>query len=125
MKRILLMDDNETMQTLLCQLLKLEGYEVLSSSLTLTHDLIHFIQDKKPETLILDARHAQVDSLALLKEIRSHSMLSALRVLIISGMDVRDRFLSAGADGFILKPFMPDEIFAWLNQPKSPERGLL
>jgi len=32
-----------------------------------------------------------------------------------SGMDVKERCLEAGADAFLLKPYMPDELMAKLR----------
>jgi hypothetical protein len=32
-----------------------------------------------------------------------------------SGMDLKQESLAAGTDGFLLKPYMPDELFRQLN----------
>jgi len=39
-----------------------------------------------------------------------------VKVLIASGMDMTDRSKQAGADGFILKPFIPDELIGKIQQ---------
>jgi DNA-binding response OmpR family regulator len=36
-----------------------------------------------------------------------------------SGMDLTSQCLQAGADGFILKPFMPDELIAKIQKTLS------
>jgi len=32
-----------------------------------------------------------------------------------SGEDVRDACAKAGADGFLLKPYMPDDLISWIR----------
>jgi CheY-like chemotaxis protein len=38
-----------------------------------------------------------------------------------SGLELRQECLAAGADGFLMKPFMPKELIDWLNNAIGPE----
>jgi DNA-binding response OmpR family regulator len=46
----------------------------------------------------------------VLKLMRTNKALDSLKVLMSSGMDLSIECTQAGADGFIMKPFMPEEL---------------
>jgi CheY-like chemotaxis protein len=48
--------------------------------------------------------------LELLSAIRSNSLLDNIRVIMSSGMDFKTECLQKGAQGFIMKPYMPDDL---------------
>jgi CheY-like chemotaxis protein len=52
----------------------------------------------------------------VLHSLRKEPELDGVRVLIASGVEMTDRSQEEGADGFILKPFMPDELLDKIQQ---------
>ncbi len=109
--KILIIDDDETMLELLQTLLTLEGFEAsaLEAKSPLA-EMIKVIQAFQPQLILCDVLLKELDGLELLKMIRQQPDLNNIRVLMTSGMDFRRQCLEAQADGFILKPFMPDEL---------------
>jgi CheY-like chemotaxis protein len=116
MKNILLVEDDATMRALLKTLLELEGHHVTLVS-DLRQDILQLIQTEKPDLIIMDVnlRHASGNGIELLKSIRKMDIAWDLRILMTSGMDYQQESLQAGANGFLLKPYMPDDLFRQLN----------
>lgn len=116
MNKILLIEDSPTMRTLLQTLLELEGFEVLISNAMKEEDIIREIAEKQPKVILLDVHLRGINGIKLLERIRKEQAFQGFRVLMTSGMDLRDECIKAGADGFILKPYMPDELFSYLRK---------
>jgi CheY-like chemotaxis protein len=114
MPKVLLADDNLTMVTLLKTLLGMEGYTT-ASLLDKKGDLIENIRQEKPDLLILDVYLGSCSGLELVRQIRATDDLRNIRVLMASGMDRAEECLAAGADAFLLKPYMPEELFKKLR----------
>jgi DNA-binding response OmpR family regulator len=108
MTRVVLAEDDRTMVRLLTTLLKLEGFEV--QAVDDGEDVEAAIERFAPEMLVLDMVLRQQSGLEILERIRKTAWGSRLYVLMISGLDVRDLCLNRGADDFLLKPFMPEEL---------------
>ncbi len=117
MSKILLIEDDRTMLTLLRTLLRFEGFEVIVLE---RDDNIEVIVDQmhreKPALILLDVHLRQMNGFDLLHVIRQDPEFSSMRVLMSSGIDFSARCLDEGADGFILKPYMPDELVKKMHQ---------
>lgn len=113
MASILVIEDQESMMRTLSTLLELEGYQVFTA---LEKDSVLDILDTHPIDLILldvylEMRDGKtVNGLELLDDIRRNSAKKDIRVLMTSGSDLQDQVKQAGADGFIMKPYMPDNL---------------
>lgn len=113
----MLIEDDETMRSLLHTLLQIEGYQVANFTFRETvNDILVDIHQEQPDLLLLDVRLRQLSGLDLLPLIRSDPGLQNCQVLMCSGMDVSHDCLERGADGFILKPYMPEELIGKINQ---------
>ncbi len=115
MHRILLIEDDATMRQLLKTLLELENYEVI---LTNTNDeelLLHSVYDSQPDALLLDVHLKGVSGIDILTKLRSDSALNSLVIIMTSGMDMTNECLRNHADGFLLKPYMPDDLLTILR----------
>ncbi len=64
---------------------------------------------------MLDVFLAGQNGLQILESIRAHPRLRATRVVMVSGMDVSAECKKKGADAFLLKPYMPDELVRLLK----------
>lgn len=112
----MLVEDDLTMRSVLKTLLELEGYEVIS--LPQEHELAKILQsihDASPDILFLDVHLHEINGLDVLRNLRHESSLMPMRIVMSSGMDLKDVCLAAGADDFLLKPFMPDELLNKLH----------
>lgn len=110
MNKVMLVDDDRTMLDLLKTLLELEGYEVLPVIPAEYGDFLAKVLEVKPDAILLDVHLNRVSGIDLLKEMRTNAQLSDIRILMTSGEDLRELCMAAGADGFLLKPYMPDEL---------------
>ena len=114
--KIILVEDDPTMQNVLRTLLEIEGYQVVPMSDRKREDeAIVFFKQETPDILLLDVHLLNINGIDLLKRLRADSDLKDLRVVMTSGMDLKDQCLDAGANGFLLKPYMPDELMRMLQ----------
>lgn len=115
MKRILLIEDDPTMRFLLKTLLQMEGFQADICMAEAMDDILTMITSMQPQIILLDAHLASASGLEIMKQIRVLDPDRSMRVLMTSGMELSDQSKAAGADDFILKPFMPDELIQKVN----------
>lgn len=114
MAKILLAEDDKTMVSLLKTLLTMEGFEVLG--LDVNTDVTAAVRREQPDALFMDVHLGEQSGMQILREIRSNKDLENLRVVMTSGLDVKEQCISSGANAFLLKPFMPDDLIRVLKQ---------
>jgi DNA-binding response OmpR family regulator len=110
MSKVLLADDDFTMVSLLKTLLRMEGYEV-ATLLDKKGPLLDNIRQENPDILIIDIFLGNRNGLDIVRQIRQQAEFQDLKIIMASGVDKTEECLSAGANGFLLKPYMPDELF--------------
>jgi CheY-like chemotaxis protein len=114
MLKILLADDDYTMVALLKTLLGMEGYQVVTL-LDKTGDILDNIRKEKPDVLLMDIFLGDRNGLDVVRQIRQTVDLKDLKIAMVSGIDKREECLAAGANVFLLKPYMPEELFEILR----------
>jgi len=114
MPKILLAEDDHTMVSLLKTLLKMEGFEVVA--LDVDSDVPAAVQRENPRALLMDVQLGQQSGIDIVQSIRKNPALSHVRIVMTSGLDVREECLRLGANHFLLKPFMPDDLINLLKQ---------
>lgn len=113
MAKILLAEDDATMVSLLKTLLKMEGYEVLA--LDADTDIAAAVEREKPQALFMDVHLGEQSGMKVLETIRKNRDTANVRVIMTSGLNVKDECMRYGADVFLLKPFMPDDLISALK----------
>ena len=113
MAKILLAEDDATMISLLKTLLKMEGFDVLA--LEANSDVPAVVQREKPEALFMDVHLGEQSGMEILEAIRKNKDLSDVRIVMTSGLNVKDECLRRGANAFLMKPFMPDDLLNLLR----------
>lgn len=114
MAKVLLAEDDETMVGLLTTLLRMDGFQV--EALDADEDIVAAVGRVSPEVLLLDVYLAGQNGLDVLDAIRATDGGHRVRVIMTSGLNLRDESMRRGADGFLLKPFMPDELMGMLRK---------
>lgn len=116
-KRILVIDDDESIHNLLDYVLEKQAYQVLKAiSLKQALKILeeHFI-----DAIILDRMLSDNDDgIHILQHIRSNLKLEKLPVIVLSGKDENEEKifgLKSGADDYITKPFDKNELLARLE----------
>jgi DNA-binding response OmpR family regulator len=113
MSKIMLIEDDRTMVDLLKTLLSIEGYEVVAFHGT--EELLPAIRRENPDVILLDVNLKNLgvrweSGFELLTALREDQDLCRIGVIISSGMNYQEESRTAGADGFIMKPYMPDDL---------------
>lgn len=115
----MLIEDNETMVSLLRTLLELEGFKVAIPPAGEIDNYASIISDEQPDILLLDVHLRHLNGVNILRQIRGHPSLKNLKILMSSGIDLKSECLSEGADGFLLKPYLPDDLVALIRHQIS------
>jgi DNA-binding response OmpR family regulator/signal transduction histidine kinase len=112
--RILVVEDNADTAALLRDLLEGEGYDVETAgtgeaafeALAVTPDV---------DLIVLDLMLPGMSGYEVIERLRAHADLSDLPILVLSALgsaSARVRGLREGADDYMTKPFLPEEIVA-------------
>lgn len=111
--RILLVDDDTALSTMLTEYLGGEGFEV--HPLTSGQEALAAVQTGKYEAVLLDVMMPEVSGIDVLRQLRQRSQIPIL-MLTAKGDDI-DRVvgLEMGADDYISKPFLARELLARLR----------
>lgn len=124
MPKIMLIEDDQTMRSLLNTLLEMEAYSVVIPVMEDLESIFNAIQKEKPDLVLLDVNLRHSTGFDLMLRIKKDDYLKGTRVLMSSGMDYRTECLRAGADGFLLKPYMPKDLLQLIGQILVPDSGL-
>jgi DNA-binding response OmpR family regulator len=112
--KVLLAEDDVTMVSLLTTLLKMEGFDVVA--LQADADVPAAVRRETPDILLLDVHLMHQSGFDILDIIRNSEDTAGTRVVMSSGSDVKEECMHHGANGFLLKPYMPDELITILKQ---------
>ncbi|MBI4202376.1 MAG: response regulator transcription factor [Chloroflexi bacterium] len=108
--KILVVDDEESLQVLIQEILRREGYEVALAS-DGKEGLVAFY-GWKPDLVVLDLMMPRMDGWQVLERIRE---VSETPVIILSALGQKHQVvqgLHEGADDYVIKPFHTDELLA-------------
>lgn len=116
-KKVMLVDDDRTLTSLIKTLLELDGYDAVIVSLA--SQVLTRARAEQPDAIVMDVHLADGDGLGVLRELRASPDLQALPVIMASGMDLEDQCREAGASDFILKPYPPDHLTTAIQKALS------
>jgi len=114
MSKILLAEDDRTMVSLLTTLLKMEGYDVVV--LDVHTDVASAVTREHPDALLMDVHLGGQSGVEIVQNIRKDPSNANVNIVMTSGLNMKDECLGRGADHFILKPFMPDDLLTLLKK---------
>jgi len=105
----MLLEDDPTMLELLKTLLQIEGYKV--KTISNTDHIITEVQEYMPEIILMDVHLGNgQDGGKVLTAIKAEESLADVKIIMTSGSDLRKECISNGANDFLFKPYMPDEL---------------
>lgn len=107
-KKVMIVDDDKTMNSLLQTLLELDGFKVVVEPNG--GKALDTARAERPDGILMDVHIGDIDGVELLKQIRSDPGLKGVPVVMSSGMDLEDQCQQAGCSAFILKPYPPDQL---------------
>ena len=112
MSRVLILDDEESLRQVLCDVFEEAGYEVIPADGGETG--VRLFLEEPTELVITDLIMPGKEGIETIRELRHHS--TVVKIIAISGRGgpyVKanlDRALAVGADCAIPKPFTPTDI---------------
>lgn len=112
-KRILVIEDEVSIQELLCYSLEQAGFEVIAVA-TAEQGLAE-IRSELPSIVLLDLMLPGMSGVALAKQLRSDSRTRDLPLIMVTARaEESDRVggLDIGADDYVTKPFSPRELIS-------------
>jgi CheY-like chemotaxis protein len=114
MAKVMIVDDDRTMVSLLKMLLEMEGFAVVGTPPA--DRILEGIRAEEPDVILMDVFLPGVDGLQLLSDLRASQDLREARVVMTSGMELSDKCLAAGANAFLLKPYTPEQLISLVRQ---------
>lgn len=109
--RILVIEDDKDLCSLVCQALSKAGYE--TDSCHNGNDGLYFAQNQVYDTIILDRMLPEIDGLTVLEAIRRRQIHTpVILTTALNGLHDRINGLDAGADDYLVKPFAIEELMA-------------
>jgi DNA-binding response OmpR family regulator len=121
MAKVLLLEDDRDMCMLLRTLCEIEGYQVATYDANQAPTAL--AARERPDVVLLDVHLGGQDGIRILKDFRADPQFAGMRIIMTSGMSLSDECLSAGADAFLAKPFMPDKLLALLKKGVAAPPG--
>lgn len=118
MPKIMLAEDDLTMVALLQTLLGMEGYQVVA--LSVDDDVLESVRKDQPDVLLMDVHLPHVNGMDVLDQIRADGETSDLKVVMTSGLNLEIECIDRGANDFLLKPYMPDDLLGILKRNLNP-----
>ena len=113
MKKILVAEDELAISRVLSAYLQREGFEVLTAY-DGTNALEKFFSHS-PQLVILDIMMPGMDGWSVLEKIREKSACPVIMLTALGDIDYKLKGLNTGADDYISKPFIGDEVIARVN----------
>ncbi|KXZ13673.1 two-component system response regulator [Bacillus nakamurai] len=110
-KKILVVDDEQSIVTLLQYNLERSGYEVITASDG--EEALEQAEKEKPDLIVLDVMLPKLDGIDVCKQLRQQKMM--VPILMLTAKDEEfDKVLGLelGADDYMTKPFSPREVNA-------------
>jgi len=110
---ILVIEDEEAINHVLRVFLQREGWEVIQAFSG--NEGIDAYYDHHPDLILLDVMLPDRDGWSILKEIREESDCPILMLTALGDVQHRLTGLNSGADDYITKPFVADEVVARIH----------
>ena len=111
-KKIMICDDSAFMRMMLKDLLDRDGYGVVCEAKDGT-EAVALYRETKPDVLLMDITMPVMDGLEAAKAIIAED--KDAKIIMLSAMGQQntvDSCMKAGACGFVVKPFRPENITA-------------
>jgi len=114
MTKVLIVDDDPDVRTLMNILIKKQGYEVETAFSK--QDALSKLENFKPAVILLDVLLSGSDGRELCREIKEDKTMSPVSVIMVSAHPgASENFAQYGADDFISKPINTEVLFKKLD----------
>jgi len=117
MASVLAVDDSASMRQMVAFTLKGAGYTVVDAVDGV--DALNKAKMQKFDCVVTDVNMPNMDGITLIKELRAlpnYKFVPMLMLTTESGMDKKQQGKAAGATGWIVKPFNPDQLLKTIKK---------
>jgi two-component system response regulator AtoC len=119
-KKILVVDDDESMRHMLTLILKREGYEVQAVGKGI--EALKFAESESFDFILSDVVMPEMDGLTLLQALKQKKVEASVIMMSAYGnLDTAVEAMKRGAYDYVNKPFKPDEILLTLRKAEERE----
>ena len=116
-ERLLLVDDEDNLRSMLEAALRYEGFEVeAAASGRDALDVVDAVGERGPDLIVLDVMMPDLDGFEVCRRLRNDGVRTP--VLFLTARDATDdkvRGLTLGGDDYLVKPFSLDELVARIS----------
>ena len=130
-KRILIVDDEKQLVSLVKLHMTMASYEVLTAKDG--EEALEIVEKERPDLIILDLMLPKIDGWEVCKRIREKKKIGNIPVIMLTARtETADKLkgFECGADDYVTKPFSPRELVARVKRvlaraesgPKKPTR---
>ena len=110
MVKVLIVDDNEQITSILAEYAKKEGYMPIVA--TDGEEALQKFKNENPDILLLDVMMPKIDGFSVCRQIRKSSNVPIIMITARGEDFEKIMGLEIGADDYIVKPFSPGEVMA-------------
>jgi two-component system chemotaxis response regulator CheY len=114
--QVLIVDDTAFMRRMLRDILTKAGFEVVAEAQN-GQEAVEAYREKHPDLVIMDITMPEMDGIAALRQITSED--PGARIIMCSALGQQEMVLEsleAGAQDFVVKPFLPDKVLETVNK---------
>ena len=114
MSDILIVEDSQTIRTMMANLLESEGHTVSGARDGLS--AMTMLRDKKPDMILLDIMLPGVGGIELCMVIRRNPELKDVPIVMVTGIRTQANLANrAGADAYLVKPYSDEQLMSTVN----------
>lgn len=116
MKKILVIEDEESLRSNVCEILGYEGFDILEAANGLKG--LQLAREKLPDLILCDIMMPVMDGYEVLAAIRECQETRLTPVILLTAMAERENIrkgMELGADDYIIKPFTIQELLQSVN----------
>jgi len=116
-KKVLAIDDSRTIREMLNYALSQAGFTVETA--IDGEDGLEKLETSNPDVVITDINMPRLDGFGFIERVRKNDKHRALPILVLtteSAISLKDRARSAGATGWIVKPFNEAKLISAINR---------
>jgi CheY-like chemotaxis protein len=125
--RILVVDDNEAGQLLVCSVLQLQGFLVDTAGSAV--EVLKRIHAHTPDLILMDVQLPGQDGLSLTRQLKADPATAAIPIVALTAHAMpgdREQALAAGCVGYISKPIdtrtLGEQVREFLSAQRSESR---
>jgi two-component system cell cycle response regulator DivK len=114
--KILYIEDNPLNMRLVRKILTSAGFEMIEAMDG--HTGVNLANQEMPDLILMDINLPDIDGLAATVQIKSSPKMSKIPVIALTANTMhgdRERFMSAGCDGYVPKPVAKNELLTTIS----------